>query len=262
MMRSLTLAAAIAVSTPLCALAAEPSGQTLAVTQAAGADGTGGTRVLKVASAIFMGDHIKTDAVGEAQLKFVDDTRLVVGPNSQVAIDRFVFNPDATAKDVTINAARGVFRFITGKSPKQAYTIKTPSATIGVRGTRFDLVVDADGTNRLAVFEGGVNVCDTGTPRRCAFLTGRCNVIVLTPDRQFQWVQNVDRRAVVLASQFPYAFNQGHLLPDFRVESGGCQFTSPNVVPSTHDNPGHTNEPGPPSDGGKPSTNGPGDNRL
>jgi hypothetical protein len=258
------LAAALVASAPLPSLAAEPSGQAVAVKPASAADGPGGSRVLTVAGPVFMGDHIRTDAAGEAQLKFVDDTRLVVGPNSQVTIDSFVFNPDTTAKAVTIDAARGVFRFITGKSPKQAYTIKTPAATIGVRGTRFDLVVEADGTNRIAIFEGGVEVCDTGTPRRCALLTGRCNVIVLTPDKQFQWVQNVDRRAVVLASRFPYAFNQGRLLPDFRVESAGCQFTSPNVVPPTHDNPSGPSEPSSPSqrDNGGPNEPGQGPGRL
>jgi hypothetical protein len=45
-----------------------------------------------------------------------------------------VFSDSDTARNISINAVRGAFRFITGKSPKDAYSITTPTATIGVRG--------------------------------------------------------------------------------------------------------------------------------
>jgi hypothetical protein len=43
-----------------------------------------------------------------------------------------------------VRATRGIFRFVTGSQPPQNYTIKTPIATIGVRGTVFDLLVEAN----------------------------------------------------------------------------------------------------------------------
>jgi hypothetical protein len=49
-------------------------------------------------------------------------------------IDAFVFNNDNTARQVSINAVRGAFRFIIGKSSKDAYSITTPTATLAVRG--------------------------------------------------------------------------------------------------------------------------------
>jgi hypothetical protein len=49
-------------------------------------------------------------------------------------IDAFVFADDNTARNISINAVKGAFRFITGKSPKDVYSITTPTATIGVRG--------------------------------------------------------------------------------------------------------------------------------
>jgi hypothetical protein len=56
---------------------------------------------------------------------------------------------------------KGAFRFITGKSPKDNYSIRTPTMTIGVRGTAFDLAVRAgSGETMMVVHEGGTNVCD------------------------------------------------------------------------------------------------------
>jgi hypothetical protein len=67
-------------------------------------------------------------------VKFRDETKLVVGPNSTMVIDAFVFSDQNTARQISINAVKGAFRFITGKSPKDVYSITTPTATIGVRG--------------------------------------------------------------------------------------------------------------------------------
>jgi hypothetical protein len=113
---------------------AQPSGVVLAVVQQSEIDSATGRRVLVQEAAVFSGDRIITGPGGEAQVKFRDDTRLVVGPNSMMTIDAFVFNDDNTARQISINAVRGAFRFITGNSPKDAYSITTPTATIGVRG--------------------------------------------------------------------------------------------------------------------------------
>ena len=113
---------------------AQPSGIVIAVVQQSEADGETGKRVLMTEAPVFSGDHIITGPIGQAQVKFRDDTKLVVGPNSTMIIDAFVFKNDNTARQISINAVRGAFRFITGKSPKDAYSITTPTATIGVRG--------------------------------------------------------------------------------------------------------------------------------
>jgi hypothetical protein len=113
---------------------AQPSGVVLAVVQQSEADGTTGKRTLQTEAPVYAGDHIITGPTGQAQVKFRDDTKLVVGPNSMMIIDAFVFADTNTARNISINAVRGAFRFITGKSPKDAYSITTPTATIGVRG--------------------------------------------------------------------------------------------------------------------------------
>lgn len=111
-----------------------PSGYAVKVDPAVNATGPGGQRLMELQGAVFMGDQIVASPVGLAQIKFIDNTRLVIGPNSRLTIDRFVFNPDLTARDVTITALKGTFRFIKGNSQAGAYTIRTPTMTLGVRG--------------------------------------------------------------------------------------------------------------------------------
>jgi hypothetical protein len=113
---------------------ARADGVVLAVVQQSEVDSTTGRRTLMVETPVYSGDRIITGPSGEAQIRFRDNTRLVVGPNSTMIIDAFVFADDDTARQISINAVKGAFRFIAGNSPKDAYTITTPTSTIGVRG--------------------------------------------------------------------------------------------------------------------------------
>jgi hypothetical protein len=128
----IALAAAAVFTGP--ALALEPSGHAVRVDPAVNASGPGGKRLIELEGAVFIGDQIVASPNGLAQIKFIDDTRIVIGPNSRLTIDTFVFNPDNTAKKVTLTAIKGTFRFISGNSPSGAYTIRTPTMTVGIRG--------------------------------------------------------------------------------------------------------------------------------
>jgi len=95
-------------------------------------------RKLKTGDNIHQNEVIATAKESEAELVLNDDTKLAVGPESRIVLDSFIYDPEKKDGEVIINAAKGAFRFITGKSAKSAYTIKTPASTIGVRGTTFD----------------------------------------------------------------------------------------------------------------------------
>jgi hypothetical protein len=127
-----TVASVMAFAGP--AAAVEPTGHAIRVNPAVNATGTGGQRLIELEGAVFMGDEIVASPNGLAQIKFIDNTRIVIGPNSRLTIDSFVFNPDNTAKKVTLTALKGTFRFISGNSPAGAYSIRTPTMTIGIRG--------------------------------------------------------------------------------------------------------------------------------
>jgi hypothetical protein len=139
--RRLVLSLLASTAIPNFSAALEPSGSAVTVSATAEASGPAGTRVLNAPGDVFQGDLIVTDPNGEAQIQFVDDTRFVVGPNSRVLIDQFVFNPDGTAQDVAFNTLKGTFRFISGRSPHEVYAINTPTMTIGVRGTTINISV-------------------------------------------------------------------------------------------------------------------------
>ena len=227
--------------------AAEASGEAVSVSQTASADGASGSRIIEVKGPLFTGDVVKTDASGQVQVLFRDDTRLVVGPNSQVSLDSFVFQGPATAKMFSIDAVRGAFRFITGTSLKQAYSIKTPTATIGVRGTEFDVSITPDGATNLALFGGSVRVCDMARPNRhCAVIAGTCSVLILTADMRFRWVNSVSERTSMMDTIFPFAFRQQGLEADFRVDSRSCDIRDLSPPTSgSHNSPPPPPPPGP-----------------
>ena len=85
-------------------------------------------------------DSIVTGADGSAGITFVDNSRLSLGPNSTLAINRFNF--DQTTHEGGFDSAlkRGTLSVISGKLAKrspEAMTVRTPSTILGVRGTEF-----------------------------------------------------------------------------------------------------------------------------
>jgi hypothetical protein len=196
-------------------LALDASGETVGVDPDAEASGAGGLRTIEIKGPIFMGDVITTDVRGQVQILFVDDTRFVVGANSKVTIDAFVFDANKTAQDVSISAVKGAFRFITGNSPKQNYTIKTPTMTIGVRGTAFDLAVrPGNGESTVLTHNGATDICDV--TRRC--MEGNAgSMVVGSQDGGLHSVPPGRERTQRLSALFPLLASQSGLVQGFQV---------------------------------------------
>ena len=74
-----------------------------------------------------------------------DRTNLTVAPTTEIRLDKFVYDPGGASGNVVVIATLGAFRFITGVQPHENYEIKTPVATLGVRGTEFIALVQRDG---------------------------------------------------------------------------------------------------------------------
>ena len=102
----------------------------------------GQTTPLKVGSAVYQNQHVRTGAASTAQLLFRDQTSLSVGPSSDVTLDKFVYDPSRNTGDMVVSATRGAFRFVSGTQQPHNYQVHTPVATIGVRGTVVDGIVD------------------------------------------------------------------------------------------------------------------------
>ena len=103
----------------------------------------GGQRLpAPVGTRVQEGDVVVTGADGAIGVTFSDDTLLSLGPDSRLAIERFVF--DATTHRGAFNSSlqRGTLAAVSGKIAKQtpdAMTVRTPAAMLGVRGTEFVL---------------------------------------------------------------------------------------------------------------------------
>ena len=118
---------------------------------------------------VFANERVKTGQDSAAKFIFSDSTNLALGAVSTVALDRFVYNGDTSYTKAAVTFAAGAFRFTTGGSDKSAYQLKTSTATIGVRGTQFDLSVKK-GVTTLTLLEGEIVVCPRsrfdGDPRK------------------------------------------------------------------------------------------------
>ena len=117
---------------------------------------------------------VRTGAASSAKLVFTDDTNLAVGAASTVRLDKFVFADSVTYNQAGMELAKGAFRFTTGHSEKKAYDIKTPVATIGVRGTILDVLSQGSKTT-VVLHEGRAIVC----PRRARSDTSRRGCVEL-----------------------------------------------------------------------------------
>jgi len=126
-------------------------------------------QVTKIAKGdeVVRNELVRTAADSDARFVLRDDTNLMLGPSSTLKLDRTVFD-DPKAGDIAIKLTSGAFRFVTGHSSKDAYEIKTPIATIGVRGTMFDVRVQRQ-RNTIFLRTGEATVC-TPDGKKCHLL--------------------------------------------------------------------------------------------
>ncbi len=101
----------------------------------------GADQTLATGAHVYQNERISTGANSVAQLMFTDQTTLSVGPRSQVTLDRYVYDPNRSTGDVAVSFATGAMRFVTGSQDPHSYQVRTPVATIGVRGTIVDLLM-------------------------------------------------------------------------------------------------------------------------
>ncbi|MCP5366873.1 MAG: FecR domain-containing protein [Hyphomicrobiales bacterium] len=117
-------------------------------------------RPLKTRSDVFRDEMVETFAAASAQLLFLDETTMTLGPNSQVVLDEMVYDPRSGAGSVALSVVRGAARFVTGIQDPKIYVIRTPTSNIGVRGTALGIIVGAAGQTIVILLEGVAIVRD------------------------------------------------------------------------------------------------------
>ena len=190
---------------------------------------TGGKRAaLAEGATVAVGDRIETDGTGRVSLLFRDETRIAIGPNARLKVDTVLMQNDGAARRFAVSATTGAFRFISGKSATSAYEIRTPTATLGIRGTTFDVAVRGREGTDLALFRGKVLMCERGG--MCAEVRGACAVAVQDADGRIRAPENRAERNTVLNTSFPLVMSQRELRRPFRAPVWTCGNTAVPVL--------------------------------
>jgi hypothetical protein len=95
---------------------------------------------------VFEADTLKTGPDGRVGVTLQDDTRVSLGPGSEVRLDRFMYAPAEGKMALVLKFVSGVAAYVSGRIAKlapDAIRLETPAAIVGVRGTTVVIRVDA-----------------------------------------------------------------------------------------------------------------------
>jgi hypothetical protein len=87
---------------------------------------------------LFEADGLRTGANGRLGVILKDDTRIALGPSSEIRLDRFAYAPAEGQFGFALRLVRGVAAYVSGRIAKLApdsIRLETPAAIVGVRGT-------------------------------------------------------------------------------------------------------------------------------
>lgn len=143
-MRHLAATALLTLALGAPAFAETSVGVTAAVNQDARGTVGSSVKTISLGDSVVFNQRIQTGGTGLVQVLLADGTTFMVGPNSDLVIDSFVYDPDAGTAQVTASFTKGVLRFIGGQTSKTegGVTINTPVGTMGIRGAMVDVVLD------------------------------------------------------------------------------------------------------------------------
>ena len=189
--------------------AAEPIGRIETLSGSAEVTHSDGSKApLAQGAPIFSGDVIETGDSGAVGIVLADDSTLSLAESGRMVMDDVVYDPSAQTGNATISIVQGVFSFVSGQIAKtgpDAMVLKTPVATLGIRGTKvagsaaaegeqntISLLPDADGSvGEIAVSNGAgtivLNVAGATTQMTSAFVAPPPPVILPVAQIQQQF---------------------------------------------------------------------------
>ncbi len=122
-----------------------------------------------------LGDEVDSKKQSALQILLLDETVFTVGADCLLTIDEFVYDPSAGAGRMAASVAKGTFRFVTGRigaNEPQDVSIKTPTATIGIRGTIIETTVGPDAVE-IARMAGLLGPDDEFDPEKATIIVLR-----------------------------------------------------------------------------------------
>ncbi len=127
------------------------------------------------------GDAIVTGANGRAQVRFSDGGLVSLQPNSQFNISNYADKNDPKQDSFLVDLLRGGMRAVTGligKRNRENFKVTTTTATIGIRGSAFNLAYNPDGSLSVSTELDEIEVC---TRAGCIGLTAGESALVVSP---------------------------------------------------------------------------------
>jgi hypothetical protein len=115
---------------------------------------------VKVDDGVQAGDVLRTKSLSKAQITLTDDSTLMIGPESRVAIEAYMFNSAQQKRNAVLEIFQGLAHVVVNKVFKTAepdFVVKTQTAIMGVRGTDFGIRIQPNGSDILN-FEGRTQV--------------------------------------------------------------------------------------------------------
>ncbi|HEY1058418.1 MAG TPA: FecR family protein [Limnobacter sp.] len=147
----------------------------------------GKSRFAAAGSALYKGDVINTQAKSTAVLEFIDSTQVALRPGSRFVVENYEYQPEQPIADkAEFKLVKGGLRTLTGLIGKRgnadAFSMKSETATIGIRGTDFTArICKGDECNRLASAESdkatSTNASMADVAGRVSQLTGELTAI-------------------------------------------------------------------------------------
>ena len=145
-------------------------------------------RVLFVGSDVFRDETIRTNDTGLVHLMFIDQSSLTIGPNSELVLDHFVYDPETNNGELSISAAKGILRFVGGALSKNGtVTVKTPVGNLGIRGAVVLIDIEKDGGEVSGCILYGNELTGTTTSTNISkTVSEHEQCVILTPGGQIR----------------------------------------------------------------------------
>ena len=145
-MRNLILAFGL-----LCSLVAQadepPIGYVKNVAGDASVSTAGQTVKAETGTPVLLGSVLRTGQNGSMGVTFKDETVMSFGPDTELSVDEYLYAPAQDKLKLGSTLSKGSLNYISGviaKLKPEAVSVKTPSGTIGIRGTQFVVKVESE----------------------------------------------------------------------------------------------------------------------
>ena len=165
---------------------------TLVIGQALAINSQGQKRQLHKADEIFVGDSIETDSGAHVHLKFVDEGRISVRPESRLNIEAYHYDKNEPSNsEIRFYLHKGVLRSMSGKATEAAhdrYRMNTPIAALGVLGTDYVLRTSLEKTV-AAVYSGAITLAPINNGCNYVGLGTCANATELTADMSDMYLE-------------------------------------------------------------------------